>query len=672
MSTFNGLVAEFPDIRVDFFRPHPELRPPLACFLSHIHSDHLAGLENLRSPFVYCSAATRQMLLRLERYPCRINYARGILEARIQKYRHLKNLLKPIPLETPTLLELEPGNHLQVTLFDANHCPGAVMFLFEGQGKAILYTGDIRSEPWFVNAIARSPFLIEYTSGFKALDTIYLDTSFIDNIRFPTKSEGISELLQKVSRYPANTIFHFQAWTYGYEDVWLALSKALGSKIHVDEYKMSMFCSVVATNPDSKFAPSFHLAPEAPGLVGFMCGNTYHVGCLTSDETVRIHSCEKGNYCATVKSSPVVWIRPIITRLADGQDVAEVGVGGGGDDLEREAELDYLSPEDVQTILDALSEFERLPDEMRDQIGQLLLSAIANGRKIPLDIERAAFGENNQADLIRGLQAITSKLRLPDLQPQKNSPDRGLPKVITFPYSRHSSYPELCDFVGALKPRDVWPCTVDASRWLRDGITVEQLFSEYCSGDSFRHDQLLKKRFGDYDSNVISDPSSQLTLSFTSDDRRSQPSMNESAPAHHSQPVALAAGGSQADASLAPPLAPRVVGSETDEARSPESEEHESTNGGKSPLFDPTSLQDSQSSTISELALEIRFGAFKASLMNAQGKARLDISLLSTTGHHTMVDRELSYPGLAPDNARKRHREHDGTADDDGGRRRLR
>jgi hypothetical protein len=87
------------------------------------------------------------MLLRLERYPCRINYANGILEARIQRYRHLRNLLvctvppfiplampaahdlqKPIPLDTPTLLELEPGNHIQVTLLDANHCPGAVMF----------------------------------------------------------------------------------------------------------------------------------------------------------------------------------------------------------------------------------------------------------------------------------------------------------------------------------------------------------------------------------------------------------------------------------------------------------------------------------------------------------------------------------------------------------------
>lgn len=87
--------------------------------------------------------------------------------------------------------------------------------VFEGQGKAVLYTGDIRSEPWWVNAIARSPSLIEYTTGLKTLDTIYLDTSFVDDIGFPTKAEGLSELLQKVSRYPADTIFHFQAWTYG-------------------------------------------------------------------------------------------------------------------------------------------------------------------------------------------------------------------------------------------------------------------------------------------------------------------------------------------------------------------------------------------------------------------------------------------------------------------------
>lgn len=128
MSTFNGIVHEFPNIAIDFFRACPERRQPLACFLSHVHSDHLAGLETLRSPFVYCSAATRQILLKLEKRPGRIAHAKGLREAPVRTYKHLSTLLKPIPLDTPADLELEPGNHIQVTLIDANHCPGAVMF----------------------------------------------------------------------------------------------------------------------------------------------------------------------------------------------------------------------------------------------------------------------------------------------------------------------------------------------------------------------------------------------------------------------------------------------------------------------------------------------------------------------------------------------------------------
>ena len=121
--------------------------------------------------------------------------------------------------------------------------------MVEGDGKAILYTGDIRSEPWFVNAIARNPSLVEYTSGFKTLDKIYLDTSFTDDVPFQTKVDGIAELLRKISAYPDDTIFHLQAWTYGYEDVWIALSKALRSK--VGQLHTSQHTIKYLTQPDT-------------------------------------------------------------------------------------------------------------------------------------------------------------------------------------------------------------------------------------------------------------------------------------------------------------------------------------------------------------------------------------------------------------------------------------
>jgi hypothetical protein len=44
---------------------------------------------------------------------------------------------------------------------------------------------------------------------------------------------------------------------------------------------------------------------------------------------------------------------------------------------------------------------------------------------------------------------------------------QDLPKSITFPYSRHSSYEELCDLVRIFQPKDVYPCTVDEEIWYK-------------------------------------------------------------------------------------------------------------------------------------------------------------------------------------------------------------
>ncbi|KAK4219877.1 beta-lactamase-like protein [Rhypophila decipiens] len=642
MSTFDGLVAEFPDIRVDFFRKHPDLRPPLACFLSHVHSDHLAGLESLRSPFVYCSAATREILLRLERYPCRINYAKGILEARVQTYKHLSKLMKPIPLETPTVLELEPGNHIQVALFDANHCPGAVMFLIEGQGKAVLYTGDIRSEPWFVNALARSPCLIEYTSGLKTLDTIYLDTSFTESVSFQTKAEGLRELVRKVVRYPSDTIFHFQAWTYGYEDVWVTLAKALKSKVHVDKYKMSIYNSLLTPvkappkqptrNPAKEVDREFHLSPEAPPLVGFPFANSRHDGCLTLDHHVRLHSCEKGNYCETVKNSQVVWIQPIVARLPDGQAMAEMGVGGGADDFQRDAELDYLSPEDIQSLLEILCDSDDLSDELKEAIRCQMIESVASGRKMTLDLDMSKFGDNNEVALQQALQAIANKAQF-DIR--KVSAEPGLPNTITFPYSRHSSYPELCDLVNIFKPRDVWPCTVHRSEWLREGKTIEGMFGQYCpGGELLRHDKLMEEYAKMHPPENVDEDTQMTNVSFgtsiSNDIASSCQVLGQQIVTDMRETVPESRG-----------ISPRAS-QEVDEA------------GTIQPPFDGDEItedpaiayvQGSQESQLSEYALDIRLHAFRAMLDNTRNNAGHEIGLLSTRDHHTELDMDLGEHG---------------------------
>ncbi|RDA90836.1 hypothetical protein CP533_1558 [Ophiocordyceps camponoti-saundersi (nom. inval.)] len=483
MSTFNGIVPEFPEIRIDFFRNRATA---LACFLSHIHSDHLAGLESLRSPFVYCSAATREMLLRLERYPCRINYAKGILEARQQTYRHLARVLKPLPLETPTTIELRPGRSIRVTLFDANHCPGAVMFLIEGDGKTILYTGDLRCEPWFLNGLARNPLLIEYSCGLKALDTIYLDTSFIADVPFPSKAAGIVQLLRDVARYPDHTVFHIKAWTYGYEDVWIALSRALDSPIHVDDYKLRVYGALRVSSDQ-------HLASCAAALMGHMCANTPHPGCLTSDPHVRLHSCDKGTMCAMATGPAVVSIQPIVARLANGEALAEQGVGGGGEDLEREAELNFSLEEDAAALMDLISRCESLDEAQRQGLKRTVVDIKEKGRGLSLNVAASSLGEGNGVRVETALSGLIpgSGRREPAASDKRTV--GGLPSVIRFPYSRHSSYPELCQLIELFRPHDVWPCTVNIERWKTQDISIRSLFGKFCSDKQvFQHDLMME------------------------------------------------------------------------------------------------------------------------------------------------------------------------------------
>lgn len=455
-----------------------------------------------------CLLTLQQILLRLVKYPHRINFARGILETRQQTYKHLNKLLKTIPLETPTLIELSAGNEIQVTLFDANHCVGAVMFLIQGQGKAILYTGDVRAEPWWLNSIVQNPVLIPYTLGTKRLDKIYLDTTFAGTSwmyrRFPTKADGLQELLDKVSKYPPDTIFHFRAWTFGYENVWIALAAHLDTPIHLDDYRWGLYKSLGSIDG------TLPQATEAAPLVGFHLGNHKRDGCLTPNPNGRLHSCERGAGCPTVDAATndddnnnnnvLVRILPIVKRLPDGAEVAELGLGGGKGDLDQAHELEAPDP----SILGRLKDF-LLSNEMDHALVTRVMERLGTALKkgdgcLRLDAGLDVLQGETSLDGIplQKLVNILARLATDDeQQPSGETSDSAatavqtdLPRVITFPYARHASYLELCDLVRAFRPRDLYPCTVDPATWSPQ-VSMRQLFGHLCSGDAFAHDAYM-------------------------------------------------------------------------------------------------------------------------------------------------------------------------------------
>ena len=476
MSTFGGFVKEFPRIRIDYFRTIPGRPPPIACFLSHVHSDHLVGLESLKAPFVWCSSATRELLLRIEKYPHRMNFAKGILEARRQHYRHLKNLLKPLPLNTPTELELRFGETIRVTLLDANHCPGAVMFLIEGDGKAILYTGDIRAESWWVNSIVRNPAVVPFTFGLKKLTTMYLDTTFAahDDVyrTFPSKAEGLVELLRKINDCPKDTIFYFRAWTLGYEDVWIALAAALNTTVHVDAYQTSLLRSTSQATPNA-------MNSETASLSGYFAGNTWIKGCLSTDPGTKLHSCEPGLECHSriSKQDNVVWIAPIISRLGDGTEVLELGAGGGWRDFHQTLELEHnddtASAATLQMCQQHLQD-QNNPEEALEQFKvawrqrRLPIEGFSSGQHRDITIDDFF---KTQANMIMELTA--------QHPPRTMAKARQQDRVLHFPYSRHSSHQELRDLVSRFEPEDICPCTVDIDSWT-DDLSMESLFGDLC------------------------------------------------------------------------------------------------------------------------------------------------------------------------------------------------
>ncbi|OEH76223.1 DNA cross-link repair protein [Cyclospora cayetanensis] len=85
---------------------------------------------------------------------------------------------------------------IQVTLIDANHCPGAVMFLFEGPGVGrCLHCGDFRYCPSMLQALNPKPSV--KSQALARLDRVYLDTTYAGvKTSFPPQEEVLNAALQ--------------------------------------------------------------------------------------------------------------------------------------------------------------------------------------------------------------------------------------------------------------------------------------------------------------------------------------------------------------------------------------------------------------------------------------------------------------------------------------------
>lgn len=135
---------------------------------------------------------------------------------------------------------------------------------------------------------------------------------------------------------------------------------------------------------------------EALSLCGFDLGNRTVAGCLSESESCRIHSCEPGVSCPSVRKARAVYITPIVNRTKEGFEIPEVGAGGGMGDLYQTHELE-VPDEDTLTELTSLClKHKHIDKEHLNQVRSVLLEASRSGKKA-LSLDK--YGVKEEGDI---------------------------------------------------------------------------------------------------------------------------------------------------------------------------------------------------------------------------------------------------------------------------------
>ncbi|KAG7586032.1 DNA ligase ATP-dependent central [Arabidopsis thaliana x Arabidopsis arenosa] len=159
---------------VDLFRFPQHSSTSVAFFLSHFHSDHYSGLSSTWSKgIIFCSHKTARLVEEILQVPSQFVFA--------------------LPMNQMVMID---GS--EVVLIEANHCPGAVQFLFKvklenGGFERYVHTGDFR----FCDEMRFDSFL----SSFIGCDGVFLDTTYCNpKFVFPTQEESVGYVVSVIDK----------------------------------------------------------------------------------------------------------------------------------------------------------------------------------------------------------------------------------------------------------------------------------------------------------------------------------------------------------------------------------------------------------------------------------------------------------------------------------------
>lgn len=189
----------------------------VAYFLTHFHSDHTCGLHaGFKGPApIYCSPVTGALL----------SAVMGVKSS----------MVRPMPLGVPFDVPTGDGEVAEVTFIDANHCPGSVLvhLRHKATGRIVLHTGDFRA----ARRVREDPALHRLIRTHGKIDELLLDTTYCaPQWKFPDQDDvcaAMGEITRRELAREPRTLFLVGSYQIGKERAVAAVARAANSRAGV-------------------------------------------------------------------------------------------------------------------------------------------------------------------------------------------------------------------------------------------------------------------------------------------------------------------------------------------------------------------------------------------------------------------------------------------------------
>lgn len=448
-------VLSFPTGNEDFqiamdafnYRPHESISK---YFLSHFHSDHYGGItkkwcyeriiDDLK--VIYCSTITAKLLsIRFNIDP----FFMRLLETNVRYvvHRYDGSLDPGDVFETEEQL---PG--LYVTCIDANHCPGAVIFLFEtipfsGKRSYTLHCGDFRVCRAMLEHPNLAPFHVTAPEPL-VLDKLYLDTTYMNpNYNFPKQElvcHSVSEMFHTLNHDDSL----FSLW---YGTLQSRITDFLTAAVRGRKKRFLILVGTYVIGKEKLAIAILKRMNNCPIYVSNINsrGDKAQILATYEDEYLNLVLCENASGtddCTTVVHLVPMKIVSAVSELANYFNHNKyfqyfercVGLRPTG--------WTFLGPRGVTSS-------EKEPSPIGD---------IQSVKQIA-DVLHSQPEFAYQSDILEQFPLPNTKIK------KKQSHDDSLYKIYTLPYSEHSSFRELSYIAVFLNTREIIPTVNTGNEW---------------------------------------------------------------------------------------------------------------------------------------------------------------------------------------------------------------